>query len=98
MLRSRRAVTFEATGDPRRPFAAKVGSEHWVVRLEEFPEAPCLYTLLVNDAPAEALLEWPEAWTRPDSSADDPVERAEYEREIEHAARTSRIRPSKRVK
>jgi hypothetical protein len=98
MSRSERAVTFEATGDPRLPFAATVGSERWVVRLEEFPEAACVYTLLVNDTPAEALLEWPKAWTRPAPTADDPMERAEYEREIEHAARTSGIGPSKLVK
>lgn len=97
MSRSSQPVTFEPTGDPRVPYRASVGAERWTVRLNDFPEEPSLYTLLVDGVAVEDLVQWPATWTRP-GEREDPVERAEYEREADHAQRTAGVRPSKRVR
>ncbi len=92
--RSERPVSFTATGDPRTPYGASVDGERWMVRMNEFPAEPSLYTLLVDGVATEELLEWPSAWTRPE----DALERAELERELAHFERTRAIAPSKFVK
>ena len=58
-------VTWLATGDPHAPYAATVDGQRWVVRVNEWPDAPSFYTLLVDGAPALELLAWPSAWRRP---------------------------------
>lgn len=110
MKRSEQPVAFEATGDPRLPYAARVGDERWTVRVNEFPEEPTPYSLLVEGRLVEDLLAWPAAWTRTDTPTaanvptggrpddDDPHERAELEREEAHLERTRGIRPSKLVR
>jgi len=96
MTRARREVLFHETGDARVPFAATVDGERWRVRLNEFPEEPSLYTLIVDGEVVEELMEWPKAWQR--GAAADAHEQAEYDREIEQLARTRHIKPSKLVK
>ena len=60
------AVTFQVRNDARFPYTAIVNGERWTIRINEFPESPSLYTLLVNDKAVEELLQWPPAWKRPD--------------------------------
>lgn len=49
------------------PYEADVGGARWRVRVNEFPEEPSLYSLLVGDEVVEELMEWPAAWTRPET-------------------------------
>jgi hypothetical protein len=102
MSRARQEVSFQETGDAREPYEALVDGERWTVRINEFPEEPSLYSLLVDGAVVEELMEWPAAWSRPapptHTAAGDPHEQAEYDREQAHFERTRRIPPSKRVK
>lgn len=58
-------VAWSATGDPCAPYAATVGGQRWIVRVNDFPDSPSVYTLLVDGAPALELLAWPAAWRRP---------------------------------
>jgi hypothetical protein len=97
MSRSQQQVTFRASDDPRHPFEAVVDGKRWTVRINEFPEAPSLYTLIVDGEDVEELIEWPAAWSRP-SPDDDPLEKAEYDRDLAQFERTRGIAPSKLVK
>jgi hypothetical protein len=58
-------VAFRASGDARYPYAADVDGQRWTVRINEFPEEPSVYSLLINGQVAEELMDWPAAWTRP---------------------------------
>ncbi len=107
MNRSRQRVSFRETDDARYPYAAVVDGTTWTVRVNEFPEAESLYSLIINGEVVEELMEWPAAWVKlvrgPETpggpaNEDDPHERAEFERELAHAERTAKIRPSKLVK
>ena len=93
MERIKLPINFESTEDSRFPYRASVNGEHWVVRINEFPESPSLYTLFVNDTAVEELMEWPNAWNRPAFEIDN-TERNEYERELKHFEQTRNIRPS----
>ena len=96
--RSEEIVSFQATGDVRFPYKASVKGERWIIRINEFPESPSLYTLIVNDAEVEELIEWPNAWNRPDQkNTIDLSEKFEYEKELEHFNRTRKISPSDSV-
>jgi hypothetical protein len=61
-LPSLRSVRFHATDDARHPYAAEVDGVRWTVRVNEFPEEPSLYSLLVDGMVVEELMAWPEAW------------------------------------
>ena len=108
MSRTRQRVTFHPTGEARHPWAALVDGERWTLRLNEFPESPSLYSLLVEGEVVEELLDWPDSWARTDGSEplearppgrdDDAHEKAEFEREEAQLARTRDVRPSKLVK
>ncbi len=107
MSRTLQRVTFHPTGDARVPYAALVDGERWTVRLNEFPESPFLYSLLIEGEVVEELLRWPDTWTRedtrtpdarPSSFGEDAHERAELEREEAQFARTRDIPASKLVK
>lgn len=67
MLRSQQTVTFRATDDARIPWAADVDGTRWTVRINEFPEEPSLYSLIIDGLVVEELMDWPAAWTRPTS-------------------------------
>lgn len=60
-----RPVTFQATDDARHPYAADINGERWRVRINEFPEDPSVYSLLIDGEIVEELMDWPAAWTRP---------------------------------
>ncbi len=93
-----RSVQWELTGDALVPWRAEVGAESWQVRVNEFPEEPHLYTLLVDSREAGDFDTWPASWAHawppgatsasppvtpvPKQSGDDPHEKAEYDREM----------------
>jgi hypothetical protein len=64
-LHSLRPVRFAATDDARHPYAAGVDGAGWTVRVNEFPEEPSVYSLLVDGVVVEELMAWPAAWERP---------------------------------
>jgi hypothetical protein len=65
-LSSLRPVRFVATDDARHPYTAEVDGARWTVRVNEFPEEPSLYSLLVDGVVVEELMAWPAAWEHPD--------------------------------
>ncbi len=107
MRRSLERVTFLQAEDARHPYEASVRGERWVVRVNEFPSASTPFSLLVDDEVVEDLMEWPPAWSRPEpeleqaseaaasGDEEDPLERAEYEREVALFARSQGIPPLK---
>jgi hypothetical protein len=58
----RKEVVWKRTADPDLPYEAQVDGERWQVRVNRGEGAPP-YTLLVDDAPALDLDDWPAAWT-----------------------------------
>lgn len=65
LLPSLRPVRFSPTDDARHPYMAEIDGARWTVRVNEFPEAPSLYSLLVDGVVVEELMAWPAAWERP---------------------------------
>lgn len=89
MLPSRRQVTFRETDDARYAFEASVDGRTWTIRINEFPEAPSLYSLIVDGEVIEELMEWPAAWTRPgatDAAPSSDLPRARTIAEMDFAA------------
>lgn len=101
MSRARQELTFHPTGEPRVPYEAIVDGERWTVRINEFPEAPSLYSLLIDERVVEELMAWPSTWKRldlpPPPGGEDPYEQAEHDRAQAHFERTRSIKPSKLV-
>jgi hypothetical protein len=62
------SISWQETGDPLRPYAAQVGIESWIVRINGFPDEH-LYTLLRDGREAESFDEWPLSWRRPGETA-----------------------------
>jgi len=91
MLNSERAVTFDEVDDGMVRYQATVDGKRWQVRINALPASR--YTLLIDGAIVEEHATWPAAWIR----TDDPYERTEYERELDHLERTRAIQPSKLV-
>ncbi len=63
--RAQQPVTFRATDDARYPYAADIDGKRWTLRINEFPEEPSLYSLIIGGQIVEELMDWPAAWTRP---------------------------------
>jgi hypothetical protein len=105
--RSEQPVKFHETNRARYPYEAVVAGTKWTVRINEFPEEPSLYSLIIDGEVVEELMEWPAAWNKlvrgPDTprrpvDPDDPLDRYEFEREVDHAERMARIAREKRTK
>ena len=62
-----RNVSWEETGDPVYPYAARVGGEEWKIRMNDFPDEH-LYTLLKDGIEAESFDDWPVQWDRTQQS------------------------------
>ena len=58
-------VAWSATGDPLHPYAAEIEGRRWIVRVNDWPDSPSFYTLLIDGVPALELWAWPSAWRRP---------------------------------
>lgn len=56
-----RRVRWTKTGDAEFPYRAVVEGEEWIIRVNEWPEDPTVYTLLVGDE-AYDFDEWPAEW------------------------------------
>jgi hypothetical protein len=94
------AADFLPTPDARYPLEARVGETLWRIRVNEFPEEPTPYSLLIADEIVADLMEWPQNWTRhgAETQHDDAHEAGQFQLEQAHHERTRSIPPSKRVK
>jgi len=99
-------VHFQPTPVARYPFEARVGEDLWLIRVNEFPEEPTPYSLLIAEQVVADLIEWPQNWTRPEidtfvsyrsETPHDAHEAAQFEREQAHEELTRSIPPSKNV-
>lgn len=67
---SERRIDFEAEADARLPYRASVDGQHWQVRVNDFPEHPAVYTLLIDGEEVADVAEWPSCWRRPVAAGD----------------------------
>ena len=57
------AVFWRKTGDVFFPLEAQVAGSRWVLRINDWPDEPSLYTLFVDgETVFEVEEEWPPAW------------------------------------
>ena len=59
------AVDWLGTGDATRPYRAEVLGDEWEVAVNDWPEEPRVYTLIVNGSAAFDFDGWPDCWSRP---------------------------------
>lgn len=58
-------VDWLGTGAATQPYRAEVGGDEWLVRVNEWPEEPTVYTLFINGREAFGFDGWPDGWSRP---------------------------------
>jgi len=58
-------VTWSETTNSDFPAEARVGGQHWVVRINDWPDYPFMYTLFIDGREVLELESWPRPWTRP---------------------------------
>jgi hypothetical protein len=58
-------IEWQSTGNPEFPYHAFVDGERWVIRLNDWPDDPSFYTLLVGSEVVMDVPAWPDAWKRP---------------------------------
>lgn len=58
-------VDWQPTGDGEFPFEAQVGGERWRIRVNDWPEEPTVYSLMVGRRAAYHFDDWPAQWVRP---------------------------------
>ncbi len=54
-------MAWKQSDDPYYPYEAHIGTEKYVIRLNDFP-VEHLYTLLVNGTEVISFDDWPEKW------------------------------------
>ena len=59
------AVDWLGTGEATRPYRAEVGGDEWEVAVNDWPDQPRVYTLIVNGRVAFDFDGWPDCWSRP---------------------------------
>ncbi|MBX0331588.1 hypothetical protein K2Z83_28455 [Oscillochloris sp. ZM17-4] len=60
-----RTLIWERTQDAEHPYRTTADGATLTVRVNDFPEEPTVYTLLVDKVAAVGFSDWPDAWTRP---------------------------------
>ncbi len=60
-----RMVVWFKTSDAEFPYEARVGAEHWVIRVNDWPDEPTVFTLLVDEVELLNFDGWGDNWTRP---------------------------------
>ena len=58
-------VDWLGTGDATRPYRAEVLGDEWEVAVNDWPDRPRVYTLIVNGRVAFDFDGWPDCWSRP---------------------------------
>lgn len=59
------AVDWLGTGDAARPYRAEVLGDEWEVAVNDWPDQPRVYTLIINGRAAFDFDGWPDCWSRP---------------------------------
>lgn len=59
------AVDWLETGQATTPYRAEADGDEWMVRVNDWPDQPRVYTLFVNGREAFSFDGWPDAWSRP---------------------------------
>ncbi len=62
------AITWRETSDPHFPYEALVDGQRVVLRLNDFPDYPSLYTLMIGATEIQEVQDWPTSWRRPRKS------------------------------
>ena len=58
-------VRWRATGDAEEPYEARVGAQLWRVRVNDWPDEPTVYSLLIDGREHAGFDDWPaEVWGR----------------------------------
>jgi hypothetical protein len=60
-----RPLQWQATQDAEQPYRTTADGAELTVRVNDFPDDPTIYTLLVDGAETVGFDEWPAVWTRP---------------------------------
>lgn len=58
-------VEWSKTGDGEFPYTAQVDGQKWLVRVNDWPEEPTVFTLLVDGKETLDFDGWSELWTKP---------------------------------
>ncbi len=58
-------IEWRRTPDAEFPYEAEVGGVTWRIRVNDWPDNPTVYTLLLGDRALD-FNDWPKGWTRPD--------------------------------
>ncbi len=58
-------VAWSETTDAEFPAEAWVGGQRWLIRINDWPDDPYMYTLLIDGREAMELESWPDRWIRP---------------------------------
>jgi hypothetical protein len=58
-------VRWTKTDDAEFPYSAKVGEDAWVIRVNDWPEDPTVFSLLVNDVEWLDFDGWSKKWNKP---------------------------------
>jgi len=58
------AIQWDHTGDAEHPYRAWVQSTWWVIRVNDFPEQPSVYSLFIDRREVAQIQRWPRAWTK----------------------------------
>lgn len=58
-------VDWLGTGSAGAPYRAEVGGDEWMVRVNDWPAEPTVYTLFVNGRERFGFDGWPDTWSRP---------------------------------
>lgn len=59
------AVDWLETGQATTPYRAEVEGDEWMVRVNDWPDQPRVYTLFANGREAFSFDGWPDTWSRP---------------------------------
>jgi hypothetical protein len=58
-------IIWTKTDDPLHPYAARVGRSELRVRINDFPDEPTVYSLVVDNLVIGDFNGWPVLWKRP---------------------------------
>ncbi len=58
-------LTWRGTDDADFPYSTVYEGKHLLLRVNDWPDEPYLYTMVVDGREVLELEEWPPAWRRP---------------------------------
>ena len=58
-------LSWRETDDAEYPYSTVYDGQSLLLRLNDWPDEPYLYTLMIDGRPVLELEEWPAVWQRP---------------------------------